>query len=75
MTKKASQVIEETVTAQGVLDSLEATPAVEPSDHWIRQTAVQFALDHHRVNGGMQTVPQLLENAKQFHAYITGETK
>lgn len=72
MTKKASQVIEEATLA--TIDP-EATPAVEPSDHWIRQTAVQFAIDHHRINGGMQTVPQLLENAKQFHAYITGETK
>lgn len=75
MTKKASQVIEETVTAQGVLDSIEATPAVEPSDHWIRQTAVQFAIDHHRINGGMLTVDQILANAVRFHAYITGETK
>jgi len=75
MTKKASQVIEETITAQGVLDSLEATPAVEPSDHWIRQTAVQFAIDHHRINGGMLTVAQLIDNARIFHAYITGENK
>lgn len=72
MTKKQTQALEEvTMTSSDV----EATPAVEPSDHWTRQTAVQFAIDHHRINGGMQTVPQLIENAKQFHSYITGENK
>jgi hypothetical protein len=51
------------------------TPAVAHTDQWTRQTAVQYAIDHHRINGGMLTVPQLIDNAKQFHAYITGETK
>jgi len=51
------------------------TPTVEQSDRWTRQTAVEMALQHHKINGGMLTVPQLIENAKQFHAYITGETK
>jgi hypothetical protein len=41
----------------------------------VRTTAVEYALQHHKINGGMLTVPQLIENAKQFHAYITGETK
>jgi hypothetical protein len=41
----------------------------------VRTTAVEYALQHHKINGGMQTVPQLIDNAKQFHAYITGETK
>lgn len=65
----------EALDAPSTASDVEATPTVEPTDHWIRQTAVQFAIDHHRINGGMQTVPQLIENAKQFHAYITGETK
>ena len=51
------------------------TPAVEQSDRWSRQTAVELALQHHKINGGMQTVPQLIDNAKQFHAYITGDSK
>jgi hypothetical protein len=51
------------------------TPTVEQSDRWTRQTAIELALQHHKINGGMQTVPQLIDNAKQFHAYITGDSK
>ena len=51
------------------------TPTVEQSDRWTRQTAVELSLQHHKINGGMLTVAQLIDNAKQFHAYITGETK
>jgi len=51
------------------------TTAAEPTDQWTRQTSVNFAIDHHRINGGMLTPAQLIDNAKQFHAYITGETK
>jgi hypothetical protein len=67
--------------AQEALDATEATPiatdtpTVEQSDRWTRQTAVELALNHHKINGGMLTVPQLIDNAKQFHAYITGEPK
>lgn len=39
----------------------------------LRETAVNFALAHHKINGGMLTVAQLVDNAKQFHAYISGE--
>jgi hypothetical protein len=42
---------------------------------WGRESALEKALAHHKINGGMLTVPQLIDNAKQFHAYITGETK
>ena len=65
----------EALDAPSTASDVEATPAVDPTDHWIRQTAVQFALDHHRINGGMMTVTQLIDNARQFNAYITGETK
>jgi len=50
------------------------TPTVEQSDRWTRQTAVELSLQHHKINGGMLTTAQLIDNAKQFHAYITGET-
>lgn len=50
-----------------------AAPMVDAD--WDRRSAVEFALQHHKINGGMLTVPQLIENAKQFHAYITGENK
>ena len=54
-------------------DTVTATPTVEHTDRWTRQTAVELSLQHHKINGGMLTVPQLIDNAKQFHAYITGE--
>jgi hypothetical protein len=50
-----------------------AAPVVDQD--WNRRSAVEYALQHHKINGGMLTVPQLIENAKQFHAYITGESK
>lgn len=50
-----------------------AAPTIDAD--WDRRSAVEFALQHHKINGGMLTVPQLIENAKQFHAYITGENK
>jgi hypothetical protein len=39
----------------------------------VRTAAVEYALQHHKINGGMLTVAQLIDNAKQFHAYISGE--
>ena len=41
----------------------------------LRETAINFAISHHKINGGMLTVDQILANADRFHAYITGETK
>ena len=40
-----------------------------------RYSALEMAISHHKTNGGMLTVAQLIDNAKQFQAYITGETK
>lgn len=48
-----------------------AVPA--PDVDWARQSALQFALDHHRINGGMLTVDQVLANAVKFHTFIKGE--
>ena len=61
---------------------LEATPIHDPlagvdipvrNEKWDRECALDKALQHHKINGGMLTVAQLIDNAKQFHAYITGE--
>lgn len=41
----------------------------------VRTTAIEYALQHHKINGGMLTTGQLIDNAKHFHAYITGEVK
>ena len=71
MTKK---IAPETLAALPVMeDTVTATPSVEHTDRWTRQTAVELSLQHHKINGGMLTVAQLLDNAKQFHAYISGE--
>jgi hypothetical protein len=71
MTKK---ITPETLAALPVMeDTVTATPSVEHTDRWTRQTAVELSLQHHKINGGMLTVAQLLDNAKQFHAYISGE--
>lgn len=61
--------------APSTSSDVEATPAVEPSDRWIRQTSVELALQQHKINGGMLTVDQLLANATKFHDYLTGENK
>jgi len=47
----------------------------EHSDRWTRESSVNLALNHHKINGGMLTPQQIIDHAKQFHAYITGETK
>ena len=74
MTKKKDEALDAPTTDTQALAET-ATPEVEQTDRWNRQTAVEFALQHHRINGGMQTPVQLIENDRQFHAYITGETK
>jgi len=76
MTKKKDEALDAPTTAtEQLISETIAPPTVAESDRWVRQTAIEFALQHHKINGGMLTVPQLLDNAKQFHAYITGETK
>ncbi len=76
MTKKKDEALDAPTTDTAQLASeILAAPSVTESDRWVRQTAIEYALQHHRINGGMQTPVQLIENARQFHAYITGETK
>ena len=72
MTKKQTDslpVIEDTVTSAGL------AVADRQPDHWHRQAALEKALAHHKINGGMLTPAQLIDHAKIFNAYITGETK
>jgi hypothetical protein len=66
--------------AQEILDAIDATPVTitdeqEAREHqeYLRRSALDRALEHHKINGGMLTVEQLLANAVKFHAYITGE--
>jgi hypothetical protein len=66
--------------AQEILDAIDATPAEmsqeqQEREHqeYLRRTALDRALEHHRINGGMLTADQVLTNAVKFHAYIKGE--
>ena len=68
--------------AQDVLDTVDATPVAlsaeqEQREHaeYLRRRALDAAIEHHKINGGMLTPNQLIEIAKYFHAYITGEVK
>jgi len=73
MTKK---ITPETLAALPVMEDTVTTTPVEDAartERWNREAALDRALQHHKINGGMLTVPQLIDNAKQFHAYITGE--
>ena len=74
MTKKST--VEEVVE---VLSSASASAPtqqdIENSARWARTDAIEKALAHHKINGGMLTPDQLIDNARKFHAYITGETK
>jgi len=74
MTKKTStaEILEPTP------EQVEAHFAAQEQDtvraaQWGRESALEKALAHHKINGGMLTVAQLIDNAKQFHAYISGE--
>jgi len=71
MTKKKEDVLE----ATPVLDPMQGVDIPERNEKWDRGSALSHALQHHKINGGMLTVAQLIDNAKQFNAYITGETK
>ena len=77
-----NQVTKKNTNAQEILDAIEAAPVVisqeqQEREHqeYLRRNALDRALEHHRINGGMLTVAQLIDNAKTFHAYITGESK
>lgn len=60
-------------------ESLAALPVmvdeITKQDPASRIEALNLALQHHKINGGMLTVDQLLANTVKFHAYITGEDK
>ena len=70
MTKPAKEVIaqqEELVVA---------TPSVvdeERSDRWVRDSALGYAITHHKNNGGMTTPQQLVDNANVFLTFLKGE--
>jgi hypothetical protein len=69
MTKPAKEVIaqQEEVATLGVADS-------EVNDgRWVRDSALGFAMTHHKHNGGMTTPQQLVDNANVFLNFLKGE--
>jgi hypothetical protein len=70
MTKKA-----QTTDVSEIDDTLIAGPEVTPSDHWTRQTALEFAITFHKNNGGMTQPTQVVSTATVFLDFITGDSK
>ena len=68
MTKKKEETLDSVTDAPA-----QAASTVEVSQDDKREAALYLAISHHKTNGGMLTAQQLIENAKQFHAYIKGE--
>ena len=57
-------------------DVVIATPSVadeERSDRWMRDSALGYAITHHKNNGGMTTPAQLVINAEVFLNFLKGE--
>lgn len=61
-----------TVKAEAATATVDAP---ERDDEWVRDSALNYAIKFHANNGGMLTAAQLIDNAKYFHAFLTGETK
>jgi hypothetical protein len=74
VTKKQTDnlpVMQDTVTDT----ALGQISTAEPSDHWQRQTALEFAITFHKNNGGMSQPQQVVGTATVFLDFITGENK
>ncbi len=67
-TKEAVAPQEETVAVTSVFDE-------EQSGRWMRDSALGYAMTHHKHNGGMTTPQQLVDNANVFLNFLQGETK
>ena len=70
MTKKT-----QTTDVSEIDDALAAGPTVTPSDHWTRQTALEFAITFHKNNGGMSQPQQVVGTATVFLDFIKGDSK
>jgi len=70
MTKKT-----QTTDVSEIDDTTVAGPEVTPSDHWQRQTALEFAITFHKNNGGMTQPTQVVSTATVFLDFIKGDSK
>ena len=70
MTKPAKEVIaqEEVVATPSVVDE-------DKSDKWLRDSALAYAINLHKNNGGMTTAQQIIGNADIFLNFLKGEDK
>ena len=71
MTKPAKEVVapqEETVAVASVFDE-------DRSDKWLRDSALAYAINLHKNNGGMTTAQQIIGNADIFLNFLKGEDK
>jgi len=69
-----------TKTKEAVVPQIEAeviaTPSVadeERSDRWLRDSALGYAMNLHKNNGGMSTAQQIIGNADVFLNFLKGE--
>jgi hypothetical protein len=66
---------------KAVKEMLDALPVVEDTvtgddgHKWLRDSALAYAITHHKNNGGMTTPPQIVDNANVFLNFLQGETK
>jgi hypothetical protein len=70
MTKAKEAVVpqEEVIT-----DAVTSVFDEERSDRWMRDSALGYAMAHHKNNGGMTTPQQLVGNAEVFLTFLKGE--
>ena len=56
-----------------VTDAVTSVFDEEQSARWMRDSALGYAITHHKNNGGMTTPQQLVDNAKVFLTFLKGE--
>ena len=72
MTKPATEVIAQ---QEQIADAVPSVFDEERNDRWVRDSALGYAMTHHKHNGGMTTPQQLVDNANVFLNFLQGETK
>lgn len=72
MTKPAKEVIAQ---QEQIADAVPSVFDEERSDRWVRDSALGFAMTHHKHNGGMTTPQQIISNADIFLNFLKGEDK
>lgn len=70
MTKPAKEVIAQ---QEQIADTVPSVSDEERSDRWVRDSALGYAMTHHKNNGGMTTPQQLVDNASVFLNFLKGE--